>query len=162
MIRNAIRAAFLRRDPYVRMVVAGDGVADGAIVVAAVYLILVTLYLGTGFEGFTIVRVVLNGLFGWIMLSGLVYLVGRHFLEGSGSFPSTMAATSIGYPVLVASLALGFVIEPYRAQQIASLWLVLTVWMAARVALELDAPKAAVAAALGWASYLALTALFRV
>ena len=144
------------------MVVAGDGVADGAIVVAAVYLILVTLYLGTGFEGFTIVRVVLNGLFGWIMLSGLVYLVGRHFLEGSGSFPSTMAATSIGYPVLVASLALGFVIEPYRAQQIASLWLVLTVWVAARVALELHRVKAAVAAGLGWVAYLVVVTIFKI
>jgi len=161
MLRNALRAAFLRREPYVRMVVAADGVADGAIVVAIVYLIQVALYLGSGFEAFTIVRVVLNGLFGWIMLSGMVYLAGRYLLEGSGSFPSTMAATSIGYPVLVLSLALGFVVEPYQAQLIASIWLVLTLWVAARVALELDAKRAGVAALLGWVAYVAVTAILR-
>jgi len=162
VIRNIVNAAVLRREPYVRMVVASDGVADGAIVVAAVYLILVIMYLGTGFEGFTIVRGVLNGVVGWIILSGLVYLAGRHLLEGHGSFPGTMAATSIGFPVLLTSLALRLVMQPYRALQIASLWLVLTVWVAARVALELDRVKAAVAAGLGWVSYLVVVAVFRI
>ena len=37
MIRYAGRAALLRRDAYLRMVLAPDGVADGAIVVAAVH-----------------------------------------------------------------------------------------------------------------------------
>jgi len=162
VIRNVINAALLRRDPYVRMVVASDGVADGAIIVAAVYLLLVILYLGGGIEGFTVVRVVLNGLIGWILLSGLVYLVGRHLLEGYGSFQGTMAATSIGFPVLLTSLGLRLVVAPYRALQIASLWLVLTVWVAARVALELHRVKAAVAAGLGWVAYLVVVTIFKI
>ncbi len=158
----ALKAAFLRRDPYLRMVVASDGVADGAMIVAGVYAVLVLIHLGGGFSAFLLVRVVLNGLFGWIMLSGLVYLAGRYFLEGDGSFPSTMAATSIGFPVLLLALAFRFVFPPDRAQFYASLWLVLTVWMAARVALELDPGRAAVAAGLGWAGYLIVLQLFRV
>jgi hypothetical protein len=162
VIHNAVGAALLRRDPYLRMIFASDGVADGALIVGAVYLIVVLLYLGTGFEGFTVVRVVLGGLMGWIILSGFVYLAGRHLLEGDGSFPTTMAATSIGYPVLLFSLPLRIVVSPFWATQIASLWLVLTVWMAAKVALELDGARAAVAAVLGWVAYLALSTLLRV
>lgn len=161
MIRTLLNAALLRREPYVRMVVASDGVADGAVVVSAVYLLLVTLYLGTGFEAFTVVRVVLNGVVGWILLSGMVYLAGRHLLEGYGSFQGTMAATSIGFPVLLTSLALRLMVEPYRALQLASLWLVLTVWVAARAALELDRLKAAIAAGLGWGAYLIIVTIFR-
>lgn len=144
------------------MVVASDGVADGLIVVALTNLILVLLYLGGDFEAFFVVRVVLDGLIGWILLSGMVYLVGRHLLQGYGSFPATMAATSIGYPVVLSALALRFVVEPYWAVQLSSLWLVLTVWMAARVALELDGRKAAVAAILGWVAYLVVRTIFRV
>ncbi|OFW53122.1 MAG: hypothetical protein A2146_09380 [Actinobacteria bacterium RBG_16_67_10] len=162
MLTNAIRAALVRRDPYVRMVVAVDGVADGAIIVAVTNLVLVVLYLGGDFEAFVIVRVILDGLIGWIVLSGMVYLVGRRLLDGYGSFPSTMAATSIGYPVVLSALVLRFVVDPYWAVQLSSLWLVVTVWMAARVALELDARKAAIAAVLGWVAYLIVRTVFRV
>jgi hypothetical protein len=37
VIRRAIDAALLKREPYLVMVVRPDGVADGAIVAAAVY-----------------------------------------------------------------------------------------------------------------------------
>jgi len=158
----ALKAAFLRRDPYLRMVVASDGVADGAMIVAAVYAALVLIHLGDGFSGFLLVRVVLDGLFKWIVLSGLVYLAGRHLLEGDGSFPSTMAATSIGFPVILLALALRLVVSVDQAEFLASLWLMLTTWVAARVALELDPGRAAVAAGLGWAGYLIILQFFSV
>jgi len=162
MIRHAIDAAFLRRNPYLRMVVAGDGVADGAIVVAFVYALLMTPYLLDGVGPLAAATVILYGLVGWILLSGMIYLIGKHALEGYGSFPGTMAATSIGHPVLLMAIPLAFVLDPYQAGLIASAWLVLTLWVAARVALELDAGRGAMAAVGGWVAYLIVISIFRI
>lgn len=162
MIRLAVQAALLRRNPYLHMVLAPNGVADGAIVVAAVHAILMIPFVLAGAGVLSAARLILSGLVGWILLSGLVYLIGRHALEGYGSFQGTMAATSIGQPVLLASLVLTRIIDPYLALLLGTLWLVLTVWMAARVALELDGGQAAIAAIGGWFAYLIVLSIFRI
>ena len=120
MISRAINAALLRRDPYLHMVVARDGVADGAIVVAFVYAVLMIPFVFDGVPLFSAIRLVLSGLFAWIILSGLIYLIGRHAFEGWGSFPGVMAATSIGTPVLLGSLLLAPFIDPFPARLIVS------------------------------------------
>ncbi|MEK7251900.1 MAG: hypothetical protein AAB198_01415 [Actinomycetota bacterium] len=161
MIQRAINAAMLNREPYVMMVVRPDGVADGAIVVAVVHALLMIPLIVDGIGILTAARVILYGLVNWILLSGLVYLIGKHFLEGDGTLPGTMAATSIGYPVLLAGLLLAPFVAPLQAQLIASVWLVATVWMAARVALELPSARAAAAAVGGWAAFVVVSLLFR-
>ena len=161
MIRRAINAALLRRDPYLYMTLATDGVADGAIVVASVYALLMTPLVIDGVSVISAARLVLSGMFSWIILSGLVYLVGRHLLEGYGSFPGVMAATSIGTPVLLASIALAPFVDPFTARLIVSVWLVLTLWMAARIALDLSPEKAALAAVGGEVAFIVISALFR-
>jgi hypothetical protein len=100
-------------------------------------------------------------MFTWIILSGLVYMVGRHLLEGYGTFPGVMAATSIGTPVLLSSLALAPFVAPFTARLIVSVWLVLTLWMAAKVALELTSEKAALAAVGGWVAFVIVSTIFR-
>lgn len=162
MIQLAIKAAQLRRDPYLRMVLAGDGVADGAIVVAVVNTILMVPLLVDGIPLFTAARVILSGMFSWIILSGLVYLIGRRMLEGYGSFPGVMAATSIGFPVLLVALVLAPFVDPFTAQLIVSAWLVLTIWVAAQVSLELAKDKAAMAAVGGWIAFVVIRAIFRI
>jgi len=162
MIRHAIEAALLRRNPYLHMVLAADGVADGAIVVAAVHAILMIPFVLAGAGVLAAASLILSGLVGWILLSGLVYLIGRHALEGYGSFQGTMAATSIGQPVLLAALVLSRLIDPFPALLLGTVWLVLTIWMAARVALELDAGRAAIAAMGGWFAYLIVISIFRI
>ncbi len=161
MISRAINAALLRRDPYLYMVVAADGVADGAIVVATVYALLMAPLIIEGVSVISAARLILSGMFSWIILSGLVYLVGRHLLEGYGSFPGVMAATSIGTPVLLSSIALAPFVDPFVARLIVSVWLVLTLWMAARLALELSRDKAALAAVGGWVAFIVVSAIFR-
>jgi hypothetical protein len=161
MIRRAVNAALLRREPYLEMLLRRDGVADGAIVVAVVYALLIIPLMLDGVGLLLAVRVVLYGLINWIMLSGLVYLIGRYFLDGEGTFPGTMAATSIGYPVLLLAFLLAPFISPLRAQLIVSIWLVATVWMAARVALELPKGRAALAAVGGWVAFIVVSLLFR-
>ena len=143
------------------MVVASDGVADGAMVVAFVWAILMTPHVIDGVPLLTAARIILSGMFSWIIQSGLVYLIGRRLLEGYGSFPGVMAATSIGTPVLLSSLALAPFVDPNTAVLIVSVWLVLTLWMAARVALELSPDKAALAAVGGWAAYFFIQLIFR-
>lgn len=161
MIRRAIDAALLRREPYLEMLLRRDGVADGAIVVATVHALLMIPWILDGVGPLTAVRVVLYGLINWIMLSGLVYLIGRYLLEGDGTFPGTMAATSIGHPVLLAGVLLAPFMHPLRAQLVVSIWLVATLWVAARVALELPRSRAAVAAVGGWAAFVVVSLLFR-
>jgi len=161
VISRAINAALLRRDPYLYMVVAADGVADGAIVVATVYALLMAPLIIEGVSVISAARLILSGMFSWIILSGLVYLVGRHLLEGYGSFPGVMAATSIGTPVLLSSIALAPFVDPFVARLIVSVWLVLTLWMAARLALELSRDKAALAAVGGWVAFIVVSAIFR-
>ncbi len=161
MIRRAINAALLRRDPYLHMVLAPDGVADGAIVVAVVWAILMAGPVMDGASLISAARLLLSGMFRWIILSGLVYLIGRRLLEGYGSFPGVMAATSIGHPVLLAALALAPFVSPDVAVLVASLWLLLTVWMAARIALDLASDKAALAAVGGWVAFSIITWIFR-
>lgn len=161
MIRYAGRAALLKRDAYLRMVLAPDGVADGAIVVAAVHAVLMVPMVLDGTGLLPAARVVLRGMVTWIILSGMVYLIGRHGLDGDGSFPGTMAATAIGFPVLLASLALAPFVSAATAYLIISAWLVLTVWMAARIALELDRPRAAIAALGGWMGLVLVATIFR-
>lgn len=162
VIRHAFDAALLRRNPYLRMVVAPDGVADGAMVVAAVHAILAIPFVIGGAGVLDAATLILSGLVGWILLSGLVYLIGKHALDGYGSFPGTMAATSIGQPVLLIALLLSRLIDPFDAILSVSVWLVLTIWVAARVALELDAGRGAIAAVGGWFAYLLVISLFRI
>jgi hypothetical protein len=73
-----------------------------------------------------------------------------------------MAATSIGQPVLLVALPLSRLIDPFQAILVVSIWLVLTIWVAARVALELDAGRAAITAVGGWFTYLVVISLFRI
>lgn len=143
------------------MVLAPDGVADGAIVVAVVWAILMTPLVVDGVSLISAARLLLSGMFSWIILSGLVYLIGRHLLEGYGSFPGVMAATSIGHPVLLASLVLAPFLDPFTSRLVVSAWLVLTVWMAARIALDLANEKAAMAAVGGWVAFIVVSAIFR-
>jgi hypothetical protein len=160
MIKLVIDAALLRRDPYLRMVVAPNGVGDGAIIVALVGAILMIPALVDGLDVFAAARAILRSLVWWIILSGLVYLIGRHGFEGYGSFPGTMAAVSIGFPVLISGLLLAPFVSGLTATLIVSVWLVATLWVAARVALELDSGKAAIAAAGGWAGFVVVAAIF--
>jgi hypothetical protein len=160
MIRHVVRAALLRRDPYLRMVLAPDGVADGLIVVGVTYLVLGGVWMwGQGLDVIDLVRFILGSLVGWIVISGLVYLIGKHLLGGYGSFPGVAAAAGLGHPPMLSALALSLVVSPLTALRVAAVWLLLCHWMAARVALELSEGRAALAAAGGYAGWLVVSFL---
>jgi len=159
MLRVILRGLLLRRDAYLRMVLAREGVADAALVVAVVYLLLALPGLLGPTSLLGAVRFVVSGVFGWVVLSGLTYLAGRHVLEGDGTFPSVMAAAGLAFPPLVLSLAVRPFLPPLSALALASAWLLACLWEAARVSLDLSPGKAAAAAAGGYGGWLVLTAL---
>jgi hypothetical protein len=159
MLRAILQGLVLRREAYLRMVLAREGVADAALVVAVVYLLLaVPGILGSAglvaTAGF-----VVGGVFGWIVLAGLTYLTGRHVLEGDGTFPSVMAASGLAFPPLLLSLALRPFLPALVALAAASAWLLACLWQAARVSLDLSRATAAAAAAGGYGGWLVLSAL---
>ena len=156
-----VRAAGLRREPYLRQVLAPDGVADGALIVGAVYLALGIPAFIRGVDVIPIVRFMLGGLFGWIILSGLVYLIGKHGLEGYGSFQGVMAASALAFPPLVIGLLIELVLDPLPSSLIASVWLLFCLWMAARVALDLGSDRAALATVGGYLAWLLVRLIFR-
>ena len=150
------RAARLQRDPYLRMTLSNDGVADGAMIVGGVHLALAVPALVRGLDLITVVRFVLSGMFGWLILSGLVYLIGRHMLEGYGSYQGMMAASSLAYGPLLLAIPIALFIDVGFASLIPSVWLLACIWMAAQQALELDRQNAALAAIGGYAAWVIL------
>jgi hypothetical protein len=159
MLSVVLRGAALRRDPYLRMVLSAEGVADGAMVVAAVYLLLAVPGMIGSAGVLAIAGFVVGGVFGWIVLSGLVYLAGRHLLEGDGTFRSVMAASSLAFPPLLVALALRPFLPPLPSLLVASVWSVACLWQAARVSLELPSPRAALAVAVGYGGWMLLSAV---
>ena len=156
MIRTVLRGAALRRDAYLRMVLSSDGVADGLLIVGAVQVLVGFLIRGRGLGVIDRVAIVLSGIFGWVILSGLIYLIGKHLLSGFGSFPGVTAAAALAFPPTLVAIPLSYLVSGRTASLIASAWMVACLWMAARVALDLPAGKAVLAAGGGWFAWLLL------
>jgi hypothetical protein len=159
MLRVILQGLVLRRRAYLRMVLAGEGVADAALVVGVVYLLLAVPGLLGSVGLLAAAWFAVSGVFGWVVLSGLTYLAGRHVLEGDGTFPSVMAAAGLAFPPLLVSLALRPFLPALASLALASGWLLACLWQAARVSLGLSPGRAAAAAAGGYGGWLALSAL---
>lgn len=159
MFRLVLRGMLLRRDAYLRMVLASEGVADGLMIVAAVHLLLAVPRVLAGAGVLALLWGVLGGLFGWVVLSLLIYLAARYLLRGEGSFPGTAAAVSLAFPPLLLALALRWVLDPFPALLAASAWSVACLWQGARVALELSPLQAALAVAAGYGGWVLLSSV---
>ncbi|MBM3695681.1 MAG: hypothetical protein FJW79_07090 [Actinobacteria bacterium] len=159
MLRVILQGLLLRREAYLRMVLAREGVADAALVVGGVYLLLALPGILGAAGLLAVAGFVVGGVFGWIVLSGLTYLAGRHVLEGDGTLPSVMAAAGLAFPALAISLALRPFLPARVALVAASVWLLACLWQAARVSLDLPGARAAAAAAAGYGGWLVLAVL---
>jgi hypothetical protein len=159
VLRVIVPGLFLRRQAYLRMVLARDGVGDAVILVAATYLLLALPQILVWAGLLAVVRLVLGGVFGWIVLSGFTYLAGKHILHGDGTFPSVMAASGLAFPPLLVSLALRPFLPHFLALVVASAWMLACLWQATRVSLSLSPARAAVAAAGGYGGWMLLSAL---
>ena len=159
MIRVVLTGLALRRQAYLRMVLAREGVGDAAVLVGLVYLLLALPGLLGSVGLLAVARFIISGAFGWIVLAGLTYLLGKHVLDGDGTFPSVMAASGLAFPPLLLSLALRPFVAPLVALAAASAWLLACLWQATRVSLSLSPWRAVVAAAGGYGGWMLLTSL---
>ncbi len=176
MLHQVIRGLTFRRDGYLRAVLSRNGVADAVVIVTVVYLVLsLTLSSSAVADLIGHVRFVLNGGFAWLILTGLLYLITRHALEGDGSFQGLLATTALAHPALLLLVAaqagdriplalfahptlllpevfrFGFVTSV--AVVAATLWFLAILAAGARVAMSLPLERAALAvggAYLGW------------
>ena len=158
MLRQVFRAATFKRDAYLRAVLSRAGVADGVIIVAVVYLVLaVALRPIDGFDLIEYARVVLNGAFSWLILSGMIYLVGRHLLEGEGSWQGVLAMAALAHPVLLAVLVTRMALVSFLALLLGTVWFLAILVAGTRVALSLALEKAVLAVAGGYVLWLVLS-----
>ncbi|NQV07766.1 YIP1 family protein [bacterium] len=156
MIRRVIGAATFRRDAYLRAVLSPNAAADGLMVVAAVYLVLAVAILPFNVVDYG--RWVLSGLWSWLLLSGAIYLIGKHLLEGFGSFPGMLAVTAFAHPVLAVLLIARLPGLPdWLTLVVSTVWFLAILVAGTRVALELITEKALVAVAGGYVVWLILS-----
>lgn len=153
MLNRILRAARFEREAYVQAVVSANAVADGLVIVGAVWLVLAAGLVGS-FDLLLFVRIALSGLFAWIVLSGVIYLMGKHVFHGYGSFPGTMGVTALAHPLLLLILLVDVWTDGFRVIVLGSLWFLVALVPGSRVALELKAEHAAAAVGVGYLVWL--------
>jgi hypothetical protein len=153
MFTRILRAARFEREAYLHAVVGQNAVADGLIVVAGLWLALGIVVAG-GFDLVLYLRWVLNGLFAWIVLSGVIYLLGKYVFEGYGSFPGTMAMSALCHPTLLLIAVTRIWLSGFPAILAGSVWFLATLLAGTRVALDLPPERAALCVAGGFLVWL--------
>ena len=153
VLNQILRAARLEREAFVRAVVSPNAVADGLVIVGAVWLLLAAI-LVDGFDLLLFVRIALSGLFAWIVLSGVIYLMGKHVFQGYGSFPGTMVMTALVHPLLLVIPLVRLWAEGFMVIVLGSLWFLVALVPGTRVALDLKVEHAALAVGAGYLVWL--------
>ncbi len=94
----------LERDAFVWMDFNDRATGDAAILVAGTQILLA---LGTGasildlLNPFTLITVIVAGLFFWLIYSGATYAIARFVFDGHGGYPFYLRVTGFAYPALL-------------------------------------------------------------
>lgn len=94
----------LERDAFVWMDFNDRATGDAAILVAGTQILLA---LGTGasiislLNPFTLVSVIVAGLFFWLIYSGATYAIARFVFDAHGGYPFYLRVTGFAYPTLL-------------------------------------------------------------
>ena len=160
MLRVILQGLVLRRRAYLRMVLAGEGVADAALVVGVVYLLLaVPGILGSsGLLATAVVRGRAGSSAGSCSPGSPTWSAGTCW---RATAPSPASWPPPAWPFLPCWFRwrCGPFLSSFVALAVASGWLLACLWQAARVSLDLSPGRAAAAAAGGYGGWLALSAL---
>jgi hypothetical protein len=99
-----LQAVRLERDAFVWMDFNDRATGDAAILVAGTQILLA---LGTGasiislLNPFTLVSVIVAGLFFWLIYSGATYAIVRFVFDAHGEYPFYLRVTGFAYPTLL-------------------------------------------------------------
>jgi hypothetical protein len=94
----------LQRDAFVWMDFNDRATGDAAILVAITQVLLA---MGTGasivglLNPFTLIQLLISGLFFWLIYSGATYAIARFIFDGHGGYPFYLRVTGFAYPTLL-------------------------------------------------------------
>jgi hypothetical protein len=158
MLSQVFGAARLDRQAYLRAALSPNAAADGVVIVAMVYVLLAIVIVPLDdFELIAYGRFILQGLISWLILAGAIYLIGRHLMDGEGSFPSVLATVALAHPVLLVLLIARLGLSPFVALLASTVWFLAALVAATRVALGFPLERAGVAVAGGYVVWLLMS-----
>lgn len=97
----------LERDAFVWMDFNDRATGDAAILVA-ITQVLLAFATGVSIIGLlnpaTLIRVMITGLFFWLLYSGATYAIARFIFEGDGAYPFYLRVAGFAYPALLLTI----------------------------------------------------------
>lgn len=154
--KRFIEAITFKRNAYVWMAFDSAATGDAVILVAITSGILT--WTAGGSAGLFI-RFLISALFGWLILAGIVYLLGKHVFEGWGRYESVLRVVGFAQPTRLVSLALLPFLQPWLAVVAGSVWFLAVIAAGVKEVLELPTEKAVASAVLGWIAFALVDAL---
>ncbi|MGI9666599.1 MAG: YIP1 family protein [Acidimicrobiia bacterium] len=106
----------LERDAFVWMDFNDRATGDAALLVAGTQVLMA---LGSGrsildlLNPFTLISLLLSGLFFWVVYSGLTYAISKYLLNGHGTFATYLRLTGFAYPTLLLIIFGNFVFDNF-------------------------------------------------
>ncbi len=170
MLRQAARAARLDRSVYTELYFDGSAVANALVVVALVSALLWTAVLvAAGSIGlFVVVSNVIGALFGWVILTFAVFLLGSRVFGGRADFQKLLASTGFAHAPLLLLGPILFLVVSQTGLGLAATIVVLLLWawflvvlsVAVEQTMELPRQQAWLTALLGFAIWAGISVLF--
>lgn len=117
---------------------------------------------GVGRDGFAIIGPVLAAYAGWLLWSGVVFLIGQNLMRGTATWGEVLRTVGFAQsPGVLYALAFLPLIGGLVAVVVWA-WMLLTVFVAVRQALDVSSGAALVTVVLGWIPYVILQVLTRI
>ncbi|MFQ5518075.1 MAG: YIP1 family protein, partial [Acidimicrobiia bacterium] len=159
-LKRFIEAITFKRNAYVWMAFESSATGDAFVLVAVTSALRTAAFFGLSAS--LLVRLLISTLFSWLILSGIVYLLGKHVFEGWGRYESVLRVVGFAHPTLLVSLALLPLLRPWLALLIGSVWFLAVVAAGVKEVLELSTDRAVAASILGWVAFQIVDALLRI
>jgi len=150
VLSRLLQTIRLERDAFVWMDFNDRATGDGAILVGATQ-VLIALGLGASIvdllNPFTLVTLLINAVFLWVVYSGATYAVAKYLLDGDGTYASYLRITGFAYPTWILIVFVSIVVsEPLLVFAISGAWFVVIVGNGVMYVADLAREKAFAAA----------------
>ncbi|MCL1594053.1 MAG: YIP1 family protein [Actinomycetia bacterium] len=154
MLNRLMQTIRLERDAFVWMDFNDRATGDAAILVA-VSQALIAIGLGQSLLGLlnplTLISLMINAVFLWVIYSGATYAISRYLLDGHGTYASFLRITGFAYPTLILIVFVSiFVNNALLAFVISGVWFVVIVANGVMYLADLAREKAFIAAIGGY------------
>ena len=169
MLKQAARAARLDRSVYTELYFDGSAVANALVVVALFSTLLWAgvLIAAESFNLFVLVRGVIGALFGWVVLTFAVFLLGSRVFGGRADFQKLLASTGYAHAPLLLLGPFFLVVSLTGLGGVTTIvvlllwaWFLVVLAVAVEQTMELPRQQAWLTALLGFAIWAGISVLF--